>query len=995
MGHPTERENAPDPSLSDGTATPVESGAPVAESAAAPAGVPGAADAPASPATEASATVSDAETPEAETAGSGPEIVEPADEPAPVESSTSSEPTVLVDQAASAADTASPDEQPAEVLGAEGTAEAVADAPAVVSDAERVPATAPQPVAPAEPVSEDVAPAAAAAPTAEAPEPVVPTDSMTPEPVVPAHEAAPDAEVPAPAQAVTPAAAPAPIEPEPAAAEPTEPATVEPTVPAAVEPTVPASAAEQAVAPESTATPAAAPRGPSFDDDDDVPYSPRVFAFDQSDAATVAVAAEAPTGAVTEVLPPVETAPAPTAAAPVASAEPAAPAAAAPAAAAPEAPAAPADPAPDVQATQVIAPVQDVPEVPATPVEASAASEAAASPFAPATSAWTSAATSGPAATPAPSAPARTSVTSAFTPVGASAPANVEPPADDSPLAGLSGDKAPSRLPKVALWAGIGVVVLGGLYTGAQWFYSDKVPPETTVAGVEVGGLDRTSAVAALEKGLSGRAKEPVTLQAGEATTTLDPAAAGLAFDAQATADELTSFSMSPVQLWKQLFGGEDELPVTTVDKTKLAAQVAEIEAGLNLEPVDGSVVFTDGQPTATPAQDGAEVVADEATAIIESSWLTAAQPLELPTDPIAPAITQAETDAALAQATTLVSAPVTVEVGGQRAELSPAVLAEAAAFNAADGSLQLTFDGATLLEAVVDGTDDLLNEAADAKFVFVDGAPVIEGGAPGTTIDPAALSAAVATAGTGTERTATVELVESDPAQSVAALEALGVKEKVSEFSTPLTNDAQRTENLRVGASKVNGTLVLPGETFSLTETLSPITKAGGYFSAGIVQDGKHVDGIGGGLSQMATTTYNAGFFAGLDDVEHRQHSYWFTRYPAGREATIFVGSIDMKFKNDTPYGVLMQSWVGGGELHVAIWSTKYYEVQTSEGEKRNVVQPTTVTHSGADCVPQPKGNPGFTITTPRKVLLDGKVVKDEKNTWTYKPDNQVVCAP
>ncbi|MFD6165770.1 VanW family protein, partial [Oerskovia sp. NPDC060287] len=722
-----------------------------------------------------------------------------------------------------------------------------------------------------------------------------------------------------------------------------EPAPVEPVLvePAPAEPAGPVAAEPAPVEPVLVEPARAEPAGPVAAEPAPVEPAPT----------------EVPTNAVTEVLPPVE-----------------------------------ALPVPDAQATQVLAPLPGAPEVPATPVAASAAP---ASPFAPATSAWTSAATSGPAATPAPAAPARTSVTSAFTPVGVSAPAGAEPPADDSPLAGLSGDKAPSRLPKVALWAGIGVVVLAGLYTGAQWFYSDKVPPETTVAGVEVGGLDRTSAVSALEKGLGGRAKEPITLQAGEATTTLDPAAAGLAFDAQATADELTSFSMSPVQLWKQLFGGEEELPVTTVDKTKLAAQVAEVEASLNVEPVDGSVVFTDGQPTATPALDGAEVVADEATTIIESSWLTAAQPLDLPTDPIAPAITQAETDAALAQATTLVSAPVTVEVGGQRAELSPDVLAEAAAFNAADGSLQLTLDGATLLEAVVDGTDDLLNAAADAKFVFVNGAPVIEGGAPGTTIDPAALSAAVATAGTGTERTATVELVESDPAQSVAALEALGVKEKVSEFSTPLTNDAQRTENLRVGASKVNGTLVLPGETFSLTETLSPITKAGGYFSAGIVQDGKHVDGIGGGLSQMATTTYNAGFFAGLDDVEHRQHSYWFSRYPAGREATIFVGSIDMKFKNDTPYGVLMQSWVGGGELHVAIWSTKYYEVQTSEGEKRNVVQPTTVTHSGADCVPQPKGNPGFTITTPRKVLLDGKVVKDEKNTWTYKPDNQVVCAP
>lgn len=599
-------------------------------------------------------------------------------------------------------------------------------------------------------------------------------------------------------------------------------------------------------------------------------------------------------------------------------------------------------------------------------------------------------------AAPAPVPPVRTSLSSAFGPTGATSPAAGGSDGDGgSPLDGLSGDKAPSRLPKVALWAGIGVVVLGGLYTGAQLFYADKVPPGTTVAGVEVGGLDSAAAVTTLEKGLAGRAKEPVTLQAGTSTTTLDPAAAGLAFDAEATVDELTSFSMNPARLWKQVFGGSDVEPVTTVDSAKLATQVEALEGSLNLEPVDGTVVFADGQPVATPAVDGAEIVADKAVEIIETSWLTASGPLELPTTAVTPEVTQEETDAALAQAQTLVSAPVTVEVGGQRAQLTPDVLAESAAFNVTDGSLQLAMDGATLLEAVVAGTDDLLSEAADAKFVFVNGAPVIQGGAPGTTIDPATLSAAVATAGLGTDRTAAVELVESDPAESVAALEALGVKEKISEFSTPLTNDALRTENLRVGASKVNGTLIKPGETFSLVETLSPITVAGGYHSSGIVQDGKHVEGIGGGLSQMATTTYNAGFFAGFDDVEHRQHSYWFTRYPAGREATIFVGSIDMKFKNDTPYGALMQAWVAGGQLHVAIWSTKYYEVQTTSSGQQNVVEPTTVTHSGADCVPQPKGNPGFSITTYRKVLLEGKVVKDEKDTWRYKPDNQVVCAP
>lgn len=794
-------------------------------------------------------------------------------------------------------------------------------------------------------------------------------------------------------------------------------------------PAAPAPAASEAPTTEHVAgtstVPAAEPRLPSFDDDD-VPYSPRVFAFEEPVAVPVVAAAprspqapDAPAArpAATDPAPadpaPADPAPAEPAPADRASAEPVAvqpPSVQTP----PATPEAPVVPSADARSTQVMPPVAADAEAP-VPTRPGAQPDTTA-PFAPVTSAWTSAATSGAASTAAqeapaqetqetpaqetPAPPARTSIASAFSPVGApevtpDGPVDGGPTDGGSPLDGISGDKAPSRLPKVALWAGIGVVVLGGLYTGAQWFYSDKVPTETTVAGVAVGGLDTKSAAAALEKGIGPRAAEPITLQAGASTTTLDPAAAGLAFDAQATADELTSFSMSPVRLWKHVFGGAEEEPVTTVDSAKLEAQVTELKARLALEPVDGSVVFTDGQAVATPAQDGSEIVEDEAIEIIGSSWLTGPDPLDLPTTSEAPAVTQEETDAALAQAQSVVSAPVTVAVGGQEAELTPEVLASAAAFNAVEGALQLTFDGPTLLEAVVAGTDDLLDEAADAKFVFVNGAPVIEGGSPGTTIDPAALSSAVATAALGTERTATVELTQSDPAQSVAALEALGVKEKISEFSTPLTNDSLRTENLRVGASKVNGTLVKPGETFSLVETLSPITTAGGYHSSGIVQDGKHVEGIGGGLSQMATTTYNAGFFAGLDDVEHRQHSYWFTRYPAGREATIFVGSIDMKFKNDTPYGVLMQSWVAGGQLHVAVWSTKHYEVQTSSSGQQNIVQPTTVTHTGADCVPQPMGNPGFSVTTYRKVLLNGQVVKDEKDTWRYKPDNQVVCAP
>jgi vancomycin resistance protein YoaR len=214
-----------------------------------------------------------------------------------------------------------------------------------------------------------------------------------------------------------------------------------------------------------------------------------------------------------------------------------------------------------------------------------------------------------------------------------------------------------------------------------------------------------------------------------------------------------------------------------------------------------------------------------------------------------------------------------------------------------------------------------------------------------------------------------------------------------VSSFSTPLTSEPIRTKNLERGAELLTGALVKPGETFSLIDTLSPITVENGYYAAGIVSNGIHTEGVGGGLSQMGTTTYNAGYFAGYDDVEHRPHSYWFDRYPAGREATIYVGALDVKFKNDTPYGALMQSWVSGGELHVRIWSTEHYEVRTSDSGKRNVVPTTTVHRTGADCEPYPAGNDGFSITNYRKVYLDGDLVKDESYSWTYKPDNGIVC--
>jgi len=568
-------------------------------------------------------------------------------------------------------------------------------------------------------------------------------------------------------------------------------------------------------------------------------------------------------------------------------------------------------------------------------------------------------------------------------------------PASSSPLDVFEAEGRRAHRGRAAWIFVTTILVLAAGYVGAQWALADRVPPGTTVAGVDIGGMSSAKAVTALRAGLVDIEARGIPITAGDQSTTLLPDQAGLSVDVPATVKELTGFGLEPSRLLAQLTGGGRHDPVTVVDEQAFATSIAALADSLAVDPVDGSLVFVDGKPQPTPAVNGASVVADQAAQIIRTSWLTAPRPIKLPVAVVAPTIGQDQVDAAVANvAGPLTRAPISVDVGDQIAELPASVVASVATFTPVSGKLTLVLDGKQLREEVLKRTRSLFTAPEDAHFTFVNDVPTIVPGAPGTTIDPDTLAAAVQAAGLSTtDRTAHVELVPTDPAQSTAAVEALGIKEKVSEFATPLTNEAIRTQNLVNAARILTGQIVQPGETFSMSKGVGPITVENGYQLAHAIVSGGVTDVIGGGLSQMATTTYNAAFFAGLEDVEHSPHSVYFTRYPPGREATIFTGVVDMKFRNNTPYGILMQSWVAGGQLHVAMWSTKYWDVTTTTSDRSNVVQPKTVYSQSPTCFAKGAGNPGFSVSVTRTVSLAGVVAANEKKSWHYKPDDAVVC--
>ncbi|CAL8976497.1 hypothetical protein CELL_02324 [Cellulomonas sp. T2.31MG-18] len=569
---------------------------------------------------------------------------------------------------------------------------------------------------------------------------------------------------------------------------------------------------------------------------------------------------------------------------------------------------------------------------------------------------------------------------------------------ETSVLDDFEPDDGRRRWPRqLAVVLGI-VVVLVGAYAGACYTLGHRVPRGATVAGVDIGGLTEAAAVDRLTGRLGPATSGALAVAAGSQQSQLDPARAGLTFDAAATVRRLVGVDLlQPVRLWDQVVGVGAQPAVTAVDAGALHSVVQQLADSLQVAPVNGSIVFADGTAHATPAQDGTDLDVPGAEKTIRDGWLVGARPLVLPTRSVAPDITQAETDAALTEvAQRVAGAPVTVTVADRTVSLPASTLVANASFVAQDGKLVLQLNGPNLVAAVLAQTPGLVTPASDARFDFQNDAPVLVPGTPGTTIDPNAVAAAVATAASSpTQRTATVSLVPSDPAQSTAALQALGIKEIVSEFATPLTSEPHRTVNITVGASKINGVLVRPGDTFSLGTALSPIDAAHGYIDAGAIVDGDHVQALGGGLSQISTTTYNAAFFAGFEDVAHTPHSEWFTRYPEGREATIFVPTLDMKWKNNTPYGALIQAWVADNQVHVRIWGTKYWTVTSTTSPRSNVHAPTTVYSQSPACTPQSAGNPGFTVTVTRQLSLNGEVKQSTSRTTTYKPQDTIICGP
>lgn len=241
-----------------------------------------------------------------------------------------------------------------------------------------------------------------------------------------------------------------------------------------------------------------------------------------------------------------------------------------------------------------------------------------------------------------------------------------------------------------------------------------------------------------------------------------------------------------------------------------------------------------------------------------------------------------------------------------------------------------------------------------------------------------------------------TVKLAVNEVSPKVTESALKTIQTKISQFSTAFkASDWGRVANLRNAAEKVNGTVLMPGEVFSLDEKLGPRTISNGYHNAKVIVNGELTDGIAGGICQVASTIYNATLLADLQVVERRPHSLKVSYVPSGRDATVAQGSIDYKFKNTTNKPIYIEARVSGRNVYVAFWGQEKPEGTVSFESvivKRYPPLPPQVIKdpslpAGMTKV-EKKSAEGIKVKVYKTVYKGGKVVKRELvNTSYYKP--------
>lgn len=267
---------------------------------------------------------------------------------------------------------------------------------------------------------------------------------------------------------------------------------------------------------------------------------------------------------------------------------------------------------------------------------------------------------------------------------------------------------------------------------------------------------------------------------------------------------------------------------------------------------------------------------------------------------------------------------PLEVRVEGAKRSFTPDVVRSwIRLVTRLDGTVTPGIDAEGAQRTIEEAFDDLDVEPDFAQLAIVDGKPTLGAGTPGRCCAP--VGRPVLSAIVDGMPTVDLESVRGEDDY----LPNLGFGDLVGQFTTPHPPNQPRVTNIQRMADMVRGAIIEPGATFSINDHVGKRTIAKGFVEDAVIYDGVLTTDVGGGVSQFATTIFNAAFFAGLDFGEYQAHSLHFDRYPRGREATVSFPHPDLEIINTTVHPVLIWTEYTDTSITVQMFSTKHLIVE------------------------------------------------------------------
>ena len=502
------------------------------------------------------------------------------------------------------------------------------------------------------------------------------------------------------------------------------------------------------------------------------------------------------------------------------------------------------------------------------------------------------------------------------------------------------------------------LVILGYLAFGTP--KGDVVAEGINLSGINISGMTEPEISAALwtyEDSLTGSL---LTATFGGQEATLDPLSIDLQVDADAATAEALSVNadesfLNSFLTWLGLRSRDIEISIPiSVNEDALDAQFLAWDMTLLTDETIGGIRLEGTTPVAMYAAPRTRIDrVNSREAILEALVTPEARSVALTTEVGPPIVTDEAVDEALAAAQALLAGNITLEDAITQSALTFTTQELASAFTAetvtgADPHIEISLRPETMDELLAPIREQLADTFRDARFKVDDQDQVsIIPGVSGPKVSTNVAITEILLAAQTPSRIGVLPLKNSaDPNVTEADLAELGVEHLVSRFTTYHDCCENRVENIHNMADTVDGVIVMPGQEFSLNGFVGERTREKGYLPAGTIIKGEIVDTVGGGVSQFATTFYNAVFWGGYTDVTHKPHSFYFSRYPEGIEATINWPNLDMAFRNDTDHAVLIKINYTETSLTVKFFGDN--AGQGVGGEQRNGTTATWVESEG-----------------------------------------------